>query len=259
MFPVRDGSFGEEVLDALTIALICAAFLIGGGVKGMLGLGLPLTSVALMSTFLDLRVAIPLLVIPVIVTNIWQAFRGDQMAAILRRYWVLFACSCLGIWLGTLALFRVDPSWLITTLGVVVCVFTVINLFALRVSVPAGARPFLSPAVGLFSGVLSGTTGSLGAPVMMYFQALGMPRDTFVQALGLQFLITAAVWLVALVEQGALRGPGFAISTLAVAPAALGMVAGQWLRNRLTQERFNVWVYAFLFIVGLNLIRKGIF
>ena len=92
-------------MDALTIALVCATFLIGGGVKGMLGLGLPLTSVALMGTFLDLRVAIPLLVIPVIVTNIWQAFRGDQMAAILRRYWVLFASSCLGIWLGTLALF----------------------------------------------------------------------------------------------------------------------------------------------------------
>ena len=117
----------------------------------------------------------------------------------------------------------------------------------------------LSPAVGLFSGVLSGSTGSLGAPVVMYFQALGMPKDTFVQALGLHFLITAAVWIVALVDQGGLKGSGVAISALAVAPAALGMVAGQWLRNRLTQERFNIWVYAFLFIVGLNLIRKGMF
>lgn len=246
-------------MDALTIALICVTFLIGGGVKGMLGLGLPLTSVALMSTFLDLRVAIPLLVIPVIVTNIWQAFRGDQMAAILRRYWVLFGCSCIGIWLGTVALFRIDPSYLITTLGVVVCAFTVINLFALRLTVTERSMAVLSPAVGLFSGVLSGSTGSLGAPVVMYFQALGLPKDTFVQALGLQFLITAAVWLVALVEQGALRGTGVAISALAVAPAALGMVAGQWLRNRLSQERFNIWVYAFLFIVGLNLIRKGMF
>lgn len=246
-------------MDALTIALICATFLIGGGVKGMLGLGLPLTAVALMSTFLDLRVAIPLLVIPVIVTNIWQAFRGDQMAAILRRYWPLFGCSCIGIWLGTVALFRIDPAILITTLGVVVCVFTVINLFALRLTVPARGMAFLSPAVGLFSGVLSGTTGSLGAPVVMYFQALGLPKDTFVQALGLQFLITAAVWMVALVEQGALKGPGFAISALAVAPAAAGMVAGQWLRDRLSQERFSTWVYAFLFLVGLNLIRKGMF
>lgn len=246
-------------MDALTIALVCATFLIGGGVKGMLGLGLPLTSVALMGTFLDLRVAIPLLVIPVIVTNIWQAFRGDQMAAILRRYWVLFGCSCIGVWLGTVALFRIDPSYLITTLGVVVCAFTVINLFALRLTVTERSMAVLSPAVGLFSGVLSGSTGSLGAPVVMYFQALGLPKDTFVQALGLQFLITAAVWLVALVEQGALKGAGVAISALAVAPAALGMVAGQWLRNRLSQERFNVWVYAFLFIVGLNLIRKGMF
>lgn len=246
-------------MDTLTIALIAAAFLIGGGVKGLLGLGLPLTAVALMSTFLDMRVAIPLLVIPVIVTNIWQAFRGAEMAAILRRFWVLFACSCIGVWSGTVLLFRVDPSVLIAILGAVVCVFTVINLFALRLTVPERAMPVLSPAIGLFSGVLSGSTGSLGLPVVIYFQALGLPKDTFVQALGLQFLITAAVWIAALIEQGALKGDGVMISTLAVAPAALGMVAGQWLRDRITQERFRTVVYVFLFVIGLNLIRKGIF
>ena len=145
------------------------------------------------------------------------------------------------------------------TLGVVVCAFTVINLFALRLAVPERSIPVLSPAVGLFSGVLSGSTGSLGVPVVIYFQALGLAKDTFVQALGLQFLITAAVWIAALIEQGALRGEGVMISTLAVAPAALGMVAGQWLRDRMTQERFNTWIYVFLFVIGLNLIRKGMF
>lgn len=246
-------------MDAPTIALICAAFLVAGGVKGILGLGLPLTAVALMSTVLDMRVAIPLLVIPIVVTNIWQAFRGGEMAAILRRFWVLFAGSCIGVWLGTIALFRIDPSYLIVTLGVVVCAFTAINLFALRVTVPERSTALLEPAVGLFSGVLSGSTGSLGAPVVMYFQALGLQKDLFVQALGLQFLITGVVWIAALVEQGALKGAGVIISALAVAPAALGMVAGQWLRDRLSQDLFRKGVFVFLFIIGLNLIRKGLF
>lgn len=246
-------------MDTLTIALIAAAFLIGGGVKGLLGLGLPLTAVALMSTFLDMRVAIPLLVIPVIVTNIWQAFRGDEMAAILRRFWPLFGASCIGIWLGTVALFRVDPSFLVVTLGVVVCLFTMINLFALRVTVSERSIPVLSPAVGLFSGVLSGSTGSLGAPVVIYFQALGLAKDTFVQALGLQFLISATVWIAALIGQGALHRPGAVISAFAVIPAAAGMMAGQWLRGRLSPERFRTGVFVFLFLIGLNLIRKGLF
>ncbi len=130
-------------MDALTIALICGAFVVAGGVKGILGLGLPLTAVALMSTFLDMRVAIPLLVIPIVVTNIWQAFRGGEMAAILRRFWVLFLGSCIGVWLGTIALFRIDPSYLIVTLGVVVCAYSAINLFALRLTVPERSTPLL--------------------------------------------------------------------------------------------------------------------
>jgi uncharacterized membrane protein YfcA len=157
------------------------------------------------------------------------------------------------------ALFRVDPAFLITTLGVVVCVFTTVNLFALRLTVPPGSAPLLSPAVGLFSGVLSGSTGSLGLPVVIYFQALGLPKDTFVQAIGLQFLITATVWIAALVDQDALNGYGLAVSAVAVIPAAAGMVAGQWLRERLSQERFRTGLYVFLFIIGLNLIRKGLF
>jgi len=246
-------------LDAPTIALIFGAFLIGGGVKGALGLGLPLTAVALMSTFLDMRVAIPLLVIPIIVTNIWQAVRGGEAGAILRRFWVLFAGSCIGIWVGTIALFRADPSFLLATLGIVVCVFTMINLFALRITVPEKSTALLSPAIGLFSGMLSGTTGSLGLPVVIYFQALGLPKNTFVQALGLQFLITAIVWIAALIEQGALREPGIVLSAVAVAPAALGMVVGQKLRDRLSQELFRKGVLVFLFVIGLNLIRKGMF
>lgn len=246
-------------MDVFTIALVCTAFLLAGGVKGVLGLGLPLTSVALMSTFMDLRVAVPLLVVPVVVTNVWQALRGDELVVLLRRFWLLFAGSCIGVWFGTVALFRVDPAFLITTLGVVVCAFTAVNLFALRLTVPPGSAPVLSPAVGLFSGVLSGSTGSLGLPVVIYFQALGLPKDTFVQAIGLQFLITAAVWIAALADQDALHASGLAVSAIAVVPAAAGMVAGQWLRERLSQERFRTGLYVFLFIIGLNLIRKGLF
>jgi len=53
-----------------------AVFLLAGTVKGLVGLGLPAISIALMSLYLPLPEAIALISLPTIFTNIWQASVG---------------------------------------------------------------------------------------------------------------------------------------------------------------------------------------
>jgi uncharacterized membrane protein YfcA len=96
-------------------------------------------------------------------------------------------------------------------------------------------------------------------PVVIYLQALGVARDRFVQAVGLQFLITGVVWIGALAENHMLDRNILIISSLAIIPSVIGMAAGQWLRGRLSQQRFRTWLFVFLLAIGLNLIRKGLF
>ena len=55
------------------------AFCIAGFVKGMVGLGLPTVSLGLLSLFVDLPTAMALLVMPSLLTNIWQAIVGDKI------------------------------------------------------------------------------------------------------------------------------------------------------------------------------------
>ena len=43
---------------------------------------------------------------------------------------------------------------------------------------------------GATNGVLTGMTGSYVVPGVLYLQALGMPRDTFVQAMGVLFTVS---------------------------------------------------------------------
>lgn len=238
--------------------MVLAAFLAGGVVKGVLGLGLPLTAVAVMSSVLPIRVAIPLMLVPVLVTNVMQAIRGGRLQELIRRYWSMLLMSAVGVWLGTMALYRVDPSFLLVILGIVVCTYTAINLLAIRFSISERSIPTVGPAVGLISGLLSGTTGSLGVPIVIYLQALGLQKDAFVQALGIVFLLTGAVWTVAVASQGGLTASNMPVSAAALAPAIAGMWAGQWLRDRLSQDRFRAGLLVFLFLVGLNLIRKGL-
>jgi uncharacterized membrane protein YfcA len=238
---------------------VAAAFFCGGLVKGVVGMGLPLTSIALMTTVVDLRLAVPLLVVPIVATNFMQASRGGRFLELLRRYWLMLVTAAIGVWAGAAMLYRIELSYLLITLGVVVAAYSLINLSALRLSVSDKSIPVLSPLVGFLSGILAGTTGSIGVPVAIYYQALGMAKDVFVQAVGIQFLITGSFMALALHVEGGLNAETLPISTLAIVPAFLGMAAGQWVRDKVSEERFRTWLWIFMVVIGLNLIRKGLF
>ena len=53
---------------------VMIALLMAGVVKGIIGLGLPLTALSIIGAVADLRLAIALIAIPIVATNIYQAF-----------------------------------------------------------------------------------------------------------------------------------------------------------------------------------------
>ena len=100
---------------------------------------------------------------------------------------------------------------------------------------------------------------SIGIPIVIYFQAIGLSKDVFVQSLGIQFLITGSFLMMALVLEGGYTMELAAISAAGVIPATLGMAAGQFLRDKVSEDKFRVYLFIFLTLIGLNMIRKGLF
>ena len=245
-------------MEPSLFAAVFIAMIAAGCVKGVIGLGLPLTSIAILGTVMDLRQAIPYIVVPLLVTNAFQAMQGGMLAAQFRRFWSLNLLLCVGTWGGTVLLFTIDPAALVITLGIVVVGYALINLFSVTVRVPSKSEGWMSPMVGLISGILTGATGSVGAPIAIYMQALGLEKAAFLQAVSLSFFITAVVWIAALVNHAAFESITTVVSIFAVIPAFVGMWTGQVLRDRLSEDKFRHWVFVFLLIVGVNLVRKGI-
>ncbi len=246
-------------MDAMLLAIIVVAFLAAGTIKGAIGVGLPTTAIAILGAGLGLREAIPLLIVPSLVANIWQIMRGADLIGLLRRFWFINAIACVGVWLGTVILFRVDPTLLSGLLGLVIVVYAAMGLFAYAPRVPPHRERVLAPIVGLGAGLLTGTTGSLLMPLLVYFQALGLEKDRFVQAAGLSLLIGTVAWAASLIQQGAFGQQAFLLSSFALIPTLAGMAFGQWVRTRLSQSLFRKFVYFFLLILGLNLIYKSVF
>jgi uncharacterized membrane protein YfcA len=127
-------------------------------------------------------------------------------------------------------------------------------------SIPAHREPVLTPIVGLGAGLLTGTTGSLLMPLMVYLQALGLEKDRFVQAAGLSLLIGTVAWAASLTQQGAFDDyQVILLSSAALIPTLLGMIFGQWIRDRLSQTLFRKIVYGSQMILGFNLIYQNLF
>lgn len=236
-----------------------AALLVAGGVKGVIGLGLPLTAISILVAVVDLRTAVAFVALPVVATNIYQAFEGGRAAEMLRRYWVINLFAVGATWVGTEILFLVDPNILTTFLGVVVMIYVTINATRFRFRISDAAAPWVAPPLGILSGLLTGTTGSVGIPIALYLQARGVDKETFIRAIALTFLISATMLVVSLAAKGAIGGSQAIVSAVSLIPAFIGLALGQRLRGRLSEERFRWCVYAFLVIAGANLIRKGLF
>ena len=244
-------------MDGPSIAIVMLTFLLAGGVKGVVGLGLPTVSVALLSAAFGIEAALPLLVVPSFVTNVWQGAVGGHAIALLRRFGVALAIIPVATWLGYHYVFAAAPQAMDRVLGAALLVYAGLGLRAVRVPVPARAEPVLTPVVGLVNGLVTGVTGTFVIPIVMYLEALGLDRDALVQMMGITFSVSTAALAVVLMMHGAYRVDAGFVSAAAVVPAIVGMMAGARLRTRLTPATFRTWLLVGLGVIGLKLLLTG--
>src|SRR5690606_36383986 len=87
-------------------------------------------------------------------------------------------------------------------------------------------------------------------PGVMILQAIGLPRDYLVQAMGMLFLVSTLVLGLALGGNDLLSLELGLASTMALLPALAGMVIGQQLRQRLPEQRFRQVFFIALLLLG---------
>ena len=243
----------------MTAALVGAvAALVGGFIKGAIGFGFPAISTPLLAVFVDVKTAVAVLVPPNIVLDGLQARRGGGLAATARRLATLVTAGAVGIVLGTRLLVTLPPHVATGILGGGVLLFVLLNATRLSPRVPARWEPWLAVPVGLVAGVVGGITNVPGTPLVIYFYALGLPKQDFVRAVSVSFFLYKVVQLAALVWYGAF--------TLSLVPATLGITAvalasfflGLRLQDRMDQRVFNRVVLVYLGALGVWLVVRAI-
>ena len=115
----------------------------------------------------------------------------------------------------------------------------------------------MTPVCGLVTGVITAATGVFVIPAVPYLQSLGLSREQMIQALGLSFTVSTLALAVGLAGQDALGGQALGASLLMLAPALLGMLVGQWLRQRISARVFKRCFFIGLAALGGHLLING--
>ena len=246
-----------ELLDPQVILLGALIYLLSGMVKGVLGIGLPLIGVPLLSFLVPVPTAIALLSIPILLSNIWQMFQGEGLGDAIRRFWPLLLTLMVGITIGARLLVGFDQATIDPLLGGLLIAISLTNLVAWRPRITPPMERILGPVIGFAGGLLGGMTSFFGPPIVLYMVSLRLPREHFISAIATAYLCGVVPLNVSLAVYEFLTLDEALISLAAMAPVFAGLLIGQRLRRLLPQEVFRKALLIVLMIIGAMLIRRA--
>jgi uncharacterized protein len=244
------------MIDSMLILIACA-FLLAGFVKGVIGLGLPTVSMGLLAVTMPPGQAIAIVIIPAIVTNIWQTFIGPYLRDIVRRLWPLMLGTVIGIWLNGGLLTGPYAAYGTVILGVLLVIYAIVGLSKFSFKVARRDEKWIGGIVGLATGVISAATGVQVIPSMPFMQAIGMEKDELVQALGVFFTVATVALAFTITAAGLLTAATALPGAVAMVASFAGMFIGQAVRTRMQPDVFRRWFLIAMIFLGLYLAIGG--
>jgi hypothetical protein len=241
------------------LLLIAAAFLLAGFVKGVIGLGLPTVAMGLLAVTMPPAHALAIVIVPAIVTNIWQTFVGPYLPDIIRRLWPLMIGTVVGIWLNAGMLTGPYARYGAIVLGILLVIYAVIGLSKFSFSVARRNEKWIGGIVGVITGMVSAATGVQVIPSMPFMQAIGMEKDELVQALGVFFTVATVSLAFNLTAAGLLTAATALPGGVAMVAAFTGMFIGQAVRSRMQPEIFRRWFLVAMILLGIYLAGSAIY
>jgi uncharacterized membrane protein YfcA len=256
--PIRPIGQCDAMFEPLLLFIV-AAFLLAGFVKGVIGLGLPTVSMGLLAVAMPPSHALAIVIVPAVVTNIWQTFVGPYLRDIVRRLWPLMAGTAIGIWLNAGMLTGPYARYGTIFLGALLVIYAATALRKFSFSVATRDEKWMGGIVGLITGAISAATGVQVIPSMPFMQAIGMEKDELVQALGVYFTVATVALAFNLSGAGLLDETTALPGVIALACSFTGMAIGQALRSRMQPDTFRHWFLIAMIFLGIYLAGGAIY
>ena len=223
-------------------------------IHGAVGIGFPMVATPLLAMITDVKAAVLILVLPTVVINLANIFRGGRWGNSIARYWPLALYGMAGSFLGTRLLVAAPSEFFRPVLAGVILFYLGAERLGLHLSwIPA--RPRLATAVfGLLAGILGGTVNVMLPALVIFALEIKMDKTAMIQVFNLCFLLGKLTQGAVFVSAG-LFTPAILKTSLFLAGLALVvMVAAMGIRDRLDGDAYRRWLRILLAVISAVLL-----
>lgn len=247
-------------LEGWIVWVAVASAFAAGVVKGTIGFAQPMVMMSALASFVSVEVALGLLILPTLFTNLMQALRGgvrpmlDAVARNRRFLVVLLLTLALSAQLVPL----LPARTMFLLVGLPILFFAVPQLLGWRPALHSRHRRRGEVILAAVAGFMGGTSGTWGAPTVAYLTMLETPKAQQLRVQGVIYGLGAVMLLVAHVKSGVLNASTAPLSAALIVPACVGLALGFQIHDRLDQERFRRVTLIVLAVAGVNLIRRAV-
>ncbi|WP_424988800.1 sulfite exporter TauE/SafE family protein [Microbulbifer sp. S227A] len=245
-------------MEPAPIAAIAFALLAGGILKGAIGMGSPVVAVPVMASFFDVQLAVALMVVPNLSTNIWQlwTFRQDRIPG--RFPWLFALAGAVGVALGTGMLVTFASGKLKLIVAGAVLAYVSLRLLSPNLAVSRALADRLAAPLGAAAGLLQGAAG-ISAPISVSFlNAMQLSRAVFIPTISLFFSMTAAIQVPLLFLAGVMTPAVLALGAAALVPQLLGMRIGGRLARSVSPRSFDRMILVVLLLLAAKLMADAL-
>lgn len=233
---------------------LCLITYLGGLIQGMTGFGVMLVALPLMALIIDIKTAIPLIMMLGLIMNVilvCQLARHVQT----RKWLPLLIASLPGVPVGVYILKTLEPQWLELLVGVVV-IGTVAATWRHRPS-KAELKRHWTLAAGFSAGFLYASIGAAGPPVIVYTALQPWPKHQIKATLVTFFCISGALVLALQFFSGVVTPEVGRHFIHCLLPLLAGIFTGVRLFDHIDQSLYKRAIYILLFALGAMMLVKG--
>ena len=244
-------------LEPALVVYILAVFLLAGVVKGVVAFGLPLVTIPLLSLLMPVPHAITLSLLPVLSSNIAQAYMCRRGLPVLRVVWPQLVPLVIAAPISAHFATRLDQQTLYAIAGGAIEVLVLTQMLGFRPVIRPRHRRSALLVSGAITGAVGGATSFFGFPSIQIFLALELSMTEFALATSVTFLLGSVALGSTYGITGQISGHDIRLSVAAVVPLLIGLVAGQRLSTRISPAVFRRIALVILLATGLYLLGRG--
>ena len=245
-----------QYLDINFILIIFLIFTLAGLIKGVIGVGLPTVSLALLSFILDIKESIAIVLIPIILTNFYQMIDGKYLKDIIKdtKYFLVF--SIISIAPGFLLLVYFNSKIILGILSLLLILNSIISLSKNTIKIEKPKNILNQIWIGILPGFSTGVCSIYTMPLVLMLLSLNYTKDKIIQFMGITFFLFSSIQIILFYSQAMINTKILTYSIFSIIPIFAGLVIGNLIRKRISETVFKNLFNSMLLIMGLVIFAR---